>query len=359
MPATRPPASRAGARRGQRAHSRDLAVTAGGSARGSLQVDADRAEAGSEALRYAGDLDLRAHLLRSEDGADLRAEDVALTTRGTVRRLGATSAARAEVHVPALVLEDGKPLRAEGSAKVALDDLRVLHGLRGKNLQLGAGAGSVEASFGYDGQEQVLAGAAVFDARGGARWGGVAMRGRVKGEVERYRIDLQKQEAEVRGVAVRLRDVDLWMGKREAEVAGWWADLRAPSAQVSWRDDAVLRATDFSADCRDGEPLLELLAATDSMPAWVGDVLHLPRLRGRGSVATRGEHIALEMNATAEGASLQASLRHDGALDAAALLRLGPLSAGLKVANGEASVSLFAGDSWLRRERAELAHASR
>lgn len=161
------------------------------------------------------------------------------------------------------------------------------------------------------------------------------------------------------GVALRLRDVDLWMGDRDAELAGWWADLRAPSAQVSWRDGAVLRATDFSADCRDGEPLLELLAAADSMPAWVGDVLHLPRLRARGSVATRGEKIALEMNATAEGASMQASLRHDGALDAAALLRLGPLSAGLKVDNGEASVSLLAGDGWLRSERAAMKQASR
>jgi hypothetical protein len=337
----------------------DLAVTAGGAARGSLQVDAERAEARSEALRYAGDVALRAKLLRSDDGPDVRAEDVALRTHGTVRRRGATSAARAAVHLPALVLEDGKPLRVEGSAKVALDDLRVLQGLRGHNLQLGRGAGSVEASFGYDGQAQVLAGAAVFDARGGARWGGVAMRGRVHGAVERYRIDLKRREAEVRGAGLRLRDVDLWMGDSEAEIAAWWADVRAPSAHLSWRDDTILRATDFSADCRDGEPLLELLAAADSMPAWVGDVLHLPRLRARGSLATRGERVAVEMNATAEGASMQASLRHDGTLDAAALLRLGLLSAGLRVTDGETSLSLLAGDGWLRRERAELAQAAR
>jgi hypothetical protein len=65
------------------------------------------------------------------------------------------------------------------------------------------------------------------------------------------------------------------------------------------------------------------------------------------------------MNATAEGASMQASLRHDGTLDAAALLRLGLLSAGLRVTDGETSLSLLAGDGWLRRERAELAQAAR
>lgn len=338
----------------------DVAMTARGSAKGSLHVAAERAGVRSEGLRYAGDLDLRASVLRSDDGPDIRAEDVALDTRGTLHRNGATSAARASLRMPALVVEDGKPLRAEGSATASFDDLRVLQGLRNENLQLGAGAGSVAASFAYDGQAQALAGAATFDARGGARWGGVAMRGRLRGEVQRYRVDLASRQAEVSGVALRVRDVDLWMGKRDAEVSGWWADVRAPRAQLSWASgDTVLRASDFSAKLRDGEPMLELLSAADSLPAWVGDVIHLDGLQARGSVATRGDHIALEVNATAEGASLQASFRHSGVLDAAALLRVGPLSAGLRVEKGDTSLSLLAGDGWLREQRAELTHASR
>ena len=183
------------------------------------------------------------------------------------------------------------------------------------------------------------------------------MRGRVRGQVGAYRVDLARQELQLDDAVLRARDLDLWMGDADAELAGWWADVRAPRLSFSLHDNA-LSARDVAVRCRDAEPMLELFAAADALPAWASDVFHLPNFRARATVQQRRGTLSLQLRATAEAAALDAALRHDGALDAAALVRLGPLSAAVQVQNGDTRIVPLAGAGWLREQKAALSRAS-
>ena len=305
--------------------------------------------------------------------ADLVAEgDGPLQTRLAVQLDGYSIAGAAGAGAPYAKGDDlqldltieGRPMQggAVGATSAHLrftdaqvPDLRVYNRFLSEQMRIDGGSGTASADLRLDGVGNIGHGTVGVEGHAARMsMGGRQLKGDVALDAQLRRADLAQREFVLDGSQVRLRNVSFHSADGQAR-QGWWANVDLPSARIDLAaPDSVSGKVKVQA--RDVGFLLDLFGSGQGYPRWMDRLVDSGQVQARAQVQWQGDTLVLDsVHASNDRYEVQARLRlADGQRQGQLLARMGLLSAGVDLRNGQRDMHLVRAQEWFNAQPAML-----
>ena len=312
------------------------------SGRGRVRAELDSTADGSLETRLA--VSLAQYSIAAPDAADspyARGDNLQLdvTVRGMPARgevLGATSA-----H---LVFSDAQ-----------VPDLRVYNRFLTEQMRIDGGSGTASADLRLDGAGSIGQGVVRVQGHDAQMsMGGRQLRGDLAIDVPLRRADLQQRQFDLDGSQVRLSDVSFRDRDGQAR-QGWWAKVDLPAARLDLASPYSVNGR-VQVQARDVGFLLDLFDGDRESPAWMDRLVDSGQANASARVQWRGDTLILDdVQASNDRYQVQARLKlAAGQRQGQLLARMGLLTAGVELRDGQRQLHLVRAREWFDAQPAML-----
>ncbi|AKC88194.1 hypothetical protein WQ53_05280 [Pseudoxanthomonas suwonensis] len=234
-------------------------------------------------------------------------------------------------------------------------DLRVYNRFLSEQMRIEGGSGTASADLVLDGAGGI--GHGTVSAQGhGARMsmGGRELRGDVALDARLNRADLEQRQFDLDGSQVRLRNVS----SRDADGQsrqGWWTQVDLPSARIDLAAPNSVSGK-VQVQASDVGFLLDLFGNGHGYPHWMDRLVDSGQVQASARVHWQGDTLVLDdVHARNDRYEVQARLRLAGDDRHGQLLaRMGVLSAGVDLRNGQRDMHLVRAREWFEAQPALL-----
>ncbi|AUX20682.1 hypothetical protein SOCEGT47_011550 [Sorangium cellulosum] len=340
-----------------------------GELRARLVVNEGLVEPGS-ALSYAtSHLALGAPALRATVGGEV---DVRVGERGEARlalRVPRAALERPREGLPPVVVEGASAVldapelhllrlppafasRAEVVA-AAIPDLRWLNGDSPdpEAPRFTGGAAFLRASVDVDRRGRAAGALSLRLEDGALRWKETRVKGDAAARLALDAADVWSPSARVRKSRIEIEDLAVERGGEAWP--GWWARIDIDEARVA---RGLLEAA-IRLECKDARPAVALLDAEDAIPGWATGLLTMEGLKASATVRREESDVDFRLlEAQGGNLALRGRLTKSDGREArgAFLVKSGPLSVGIDLAEDGAGVHPLVGDDWVNEKMAAL-----
>lgn len=231
-------------------------------------------------------------------------------------------------------------IRTEGR----LEDLRFLNHFLRRTPEPRLAGGGGRAHFAVRFDHGIGRGGGNFEVpRATLRYAAGTLAGRASGRWEVPRWDVERDDMEISGSRVELKDVAT-AGTRHDE-RGWWGRFDVASGHLR---NGLTAQTAVS--CRDARPLYTLFRA--NLPGWAEGILKLEGMTGRARVRLAGDLVDVE-DLEASGGKFHVAGRYREKKEdrrGAFLVESGLLAVGVAIDGPASHVKLLGARKWFREE---------
>ncbi len=184
------------------------------------------------------------------------------------------------------------------------------------------------------------------------QWDELTLSGKLKLAVDLGQLKFQRQSANLSGTTLALSEVSVKSPRIVTPTTRSW------EGKVVLHDAQLRLAAPFQVRARveghfsDARPILSLLEEKGALPGWVTGFLEAKGLKVSGAVDDEGPHLALkDLVLDGEGVQMIGAVhRNAKALHALFLATVGPLSAGIRLADDKVQVQVVQPTEWFHAQ---------
>lgn len=304
--------------------------------------------------------------------ADLVAEEGGPLQTQLAVQLGAYSIAGASSGAPYAkgsdlqldVTVEGRPMQGEAFAATSahlrfngaqVPDLRVYNRFLSEQMRIEGGSGTASADLKLDGVGNIGHGTVSVQGHGARMsMGGRHLKGDVALDARLNRADLAKRQFVLDGSQVRLRNVSFQTADGQAR-QGWWTTVDLPSAHIDLAAPNSVSGK-VQVKARDVGFLIDLFGSEHGYPRWMDRLVDSGQVQASAKVHWQGDTVVLDnVHANNDRYQVQARLRlADGQRHGQLLARMGMLSAGVDLRNGQREMHVVRAQEWFNAQPAML-----
>lgn len=311
---------------------------------GQGRVRADLGMSGSGVLETRIGVQLESYSIAAAQAASTpyaRGDDLRLdvTIEGLPSRDGGLGATRAH-------------LRFTGAQ---VPDLRVYNRFLSEHMRIEGGSGIASADLVLDDAGRIGHGTVSVQGHGAhMSMGGRELRGDVGIDARLQSADLEQRQFRLDGSQVRLRNVSF----RDADGQtrqGWWTRVDLPDARIDLAAPNSVSGK-VQVQARDAGFLLDLFGSAHGYPRWMDRLVDSGQVQASARVHWQGDTLVLDdVHARNDRYDVQARLRLAGDDRHGQLFaRMGVLSAGVEMRNGQRDMHLLRAREWFDAQPALL-----